>query len=163
LSRMNPVCELIPLINAYFFYKLKIHDALKLTAISWLALTILSLIPCTTFFSSLAVNEIHKIIVHNQDIINLMTKILEHNVVIDILCFVLGKPYLGYMIATTAFTARQIAGGYPWRVISSAHTLLELYAYSLSTERTIRSLLLSIIYLVLAAFIETWFIINPSG
>ena len=99
---------------------------------------------------------------NNPDVYHLTFSILSHNLVVDVMCFLLGKAYLGYMLATTAFVAHQLARGYPWKVLIAAHTLLELYAYSLSTRRTLRDLAKSIVYLVLAAFIEAWFIINPA-
>ncbi len=153
-------CEIIAIVVATAFYFSKVRDPLKLMFISWFTLAILSALPCKTFLSELALQKI-KHIVNVHDYTSLCCGIFINNMLVDIFTFILGPLYLGYVVATTSFVAHQLAQGYPLSVVLGAHTVLELYAYSLSATRKWENLLKSIIYLLLAAIIESWFILKP--
>jgi hypothetical protein len=64
------------------------------------------------------------------------------------------------MVSLSGLTVNRFVNGNPWYVTLSAHTVLELYAYTLATTRSPRGLLASVFYLTLAAIIESLVIIN---
>ena len=151
------VCELIPLLAALLYYKYAPKDPLKLTLVAWLTLAVLSFMPCSTTLSNVAIRRIHSIL-STRSFSELFLNIFINNLFVLILCFIIGKAYLGYIIATTAFVARALAKGYPITVVFGAHTVLELYAYSISTSKNLKNLAKAFLYLIVAALIESWFI-----
>lgn len=81
-------------------------------------------------------------------------RIFLHNSVVLLLCALLGRAYLGFVLSLTSLLARELARGYPFQVVLGAHTLLEIYSYSLATTRRKRDLVKAVLYLMVAATVE---------
>ena len=150
-------CELIPFLVAiiYYFIPKNLSTPKKLTIISWLTLALVMLVPCRDAFAFVT-NYIKDIAIAVEKLPPYLSvlKISAHNLLVLVLCALIGKVYLGFTIALTAIVTREIAEAYPINVLLGAHTILELYAYSLATSRRKRELVESIIYLFLAAVFE---------
>jgi len=137
---------------AYFFKAPK--DPLKLLIIGWLTVALVALVDCRLpdSVSGYVVNVAQYVV--EAPLPLAVLRIFLHNLVVLVFCAVLGRAYLGFVLASTALVSRQLAGGYPLEVVLGAHTLLEIYAYSLATTRRKRDLVNSVVYLMVAAMIE---------
>ncbi len=151
------LCEVIPFLVAiiYYFIPKNLSTPKKLTIISWLTLALVMLIPCRDayVFVTNYIKEIAIVVEKLPPYLSVL-KIFVHNLLVLVLCALIGRVYLGFTVALTAIIAREIAKGYPINVLLGAHTVLELYAYSLATSRRKRELVESIAYLFLAAVFE---------
>jgi len=81
-------------------------------------------------------------------------RIFLHNSVVLAFCALLGRAYLGFVLSFTSLLARELSRGYPFQVVFGAHTLLEIYSYSLATSRRKRDLVKAVLYLMIAATVE---------
>ena len=150
-------CTIIPFLVAlvYYFIPDKLSSPKKLTLISWTTLALVMTIPCKGAFVPVvrSIESIAKL-VESEPIFLAMFRIFLHNMIILALCALLGKVYLGFTVALTGIVARELAKGYPVNVLLGAHTLLELYSYSLATTRRKRELVEAVAYLAVAAAFE---------
>ena len=150
-------CIILPFLVAlaYYFIPDKFSSPKRLTLISWITLALVMLIPCKGTFAPV-VSSIESIarLVEHEPIFLAMLRIFFHNMIVLALCALLGKVYLGFTVALTGIVAREIAKGYPVNVLLGAHTLLELYSYSLATVRRKRELIEAVAYLAVAAAFE---------
>ncbi len=151
------LCYLIPFTLALIFYSLppSLSEPKRLTLVSWLFLAIAMTFPCKDVFGY-AVRRIVEIAerVRAESLIVAVFDIFSHNLLVLMLCALIGKAYLGFTIGLTGIISREIASGYPLNVLLGAHTLLELYAYSLATTRRKRELVKATLYLLIAAAFE---------
>ena len=150
-------CYAIPFVLALIFYFLpqKLREPKALTLISWVALGLVMLIPCKGTFTEV-VRALAKVArdVESSSFLIAFFKIFSHNLLILILCALFGRAYLGFMVGLTGIVSRELANGFSLKVLVGAHTLLELYAYSLATKRSKRTLVEAVAYLALAAAFE---------
>ncbi len=144
---------LIPIATAAAFWKLPSKPYILLLA-SWVVVASLSAVPCVV--PSNAKEYILGVAhyVAHAPFYMAVARIFFHNLMITLLCFLLGRVYLGFVVAFTALVARSLSHGYPFQVVFGAHTLLELYAYSLAATRRKRELVKAVPYLLIAAIIE---------
>jgi len=150
-------CTAIPFLVAliYYFIPDKLSTPRKLTLISWTTLALVMIIPCKGAFDPIVRSiESIAILVEREPALLAVLRIFSHNIIILALCALLGKAYLGFTVALTGIVAREIAKDYPLNVLLGAHTLLELYSYSLATTRRKRELIEAVAYLAVAALFE---------
>ncbi|ALU12784.1 hypothetical protein EYM_07530 [Ignicoccus islandicus DSM 13165] len=153
------LCELVPITVSLIYYGLRLRklDPLKITLVEWVTIAaVASIGRCETFLSRMAYERIENLIVGSA--LEIYVKIFTNNFLVLTLTALLKELYLGYVITITALVARHISKSYPLSVILGAHTILELYAYALALKGSKRSFLKGILYLLIAAFIETYFI-----
>ena len=129
-------------------------DPLKLLALGWMLVAALSTINCgvPAWLKSYVLNVANY--VKSTDFFHGALRIFVHNLVVLLLCYILGKGYYGFVAANTALVSASLSRGYPFGVVFGGHTLLELYSYSLATTRRKRDLVKAVAYLALAAAFE---------
>ncbi|UXD22903.1 hypothetical protein IPA_09475 [Ignicoccus pacificus DSM 13166] len=150
------LCDFLPILMGIIYHKYAPREPLKLMLLSWLTLALVSSLPCIGSLALQLATYVREIAVTKG--IGLLIAILKNNLVVFALNVLLGPLYLGFSVTTTAMVARALASGIPWRVILGAHTPLELYAYSLATTREPKKIARGLVYLVIAALVESWFI-----
>ncbi len=159
------LCETVPIFTSILYYKLRLRekDPLRATFIQWVTIAVLVLLSgCSTYLSNLVEQRIRHLLAQD-DVLSIMTSIYFNNLLVMLLTSLLKEMYLGYVIATTALVAGNLSRGYPWNVVLGAHTLLELYSYSLALKGSKKALLLGSIYLLIAAGIESYAIFLRVG